>query len=421
MVQSFSATHFCRICTASKLQTQNMISEDSTLLRKWENASGVSTPELGIKIKCLLDELNYFKIFDCPTVDIMHDILEGVGSLEIKLFLKFVVKDLKLITNEKLNDRIKNFNYGKIEITNKPSPINLDKVGSLLGQRAGQAWCLIRFPPLILSDIIKQDSAQPKWKIVRLLLRIMQIVFSPIITPGMTTELEWLIEEHHAIFISEFKRGLIPKHHFMIHYARIIRIMGPLISLWCMRFEAKHNYFKNLVHKFHNFKNITKTLAEQHQRYMFYEWKCRTSSLLPEIESGKGDLSSYKQFIENFYPEDDYSQVKDSDIINIVDRCVYLYEYRVGFFITTGFDENTDLPVFFLIKKIFIFNDNIYALCKAWTTLAFDEDFHAFEIMDSDCTPRVININSLRHKIPYEYHQPYHCTSLYIVPKSQII
>ena len=43
---------------------------------------------------------------------------------------------------------------------------------------------------------------------------------------------------------------------------------GPLVRLWCMRFEAKHNYFKVLGKHLGNFKNLPKTLASRHQRLM---------------------------------------------------------------------------------------------------------------------------------------------------------
>lgn len=45
---------------------------------------------------------------------------------------------------------------------------------------------------------------------------------------------------------------------------------GPLSNLWCMRFEAKHRYFKQVAKVIGNFKNIAKTLAYRHQRRMCY-------------------------------------------------------------------------------------------------------------------------------------------------------
>ena len=39
--------------------------------------------------------------------------------------------------------------------------------------------------------------------------------------------------------------------------------MGPLIFLWTLRFEVKHNYFKDLMKKIKHFKNAVKPLSEQ--------------------------------------------------------------------------------------------------------------------------------------------------------------
>lgn len=48
--------------------------------------------------------------------------------------------------------------------------------------------------------------------------------------------------------------------------------MGPLAFLSTLRFEGKHNYFKDLVKKSQSFKNVIKTLAEQHQKFIFERW-----------------------------------------------------------------------------------------------------------------------------------------------------
>ena len=37
-----------------------------------------------------------------------------------------------------------------------------------------------------------------------------------------------------------------------------------------MRFESKHNYFKDLAHRVKNFKNVPKTMAERHQEALCY-------------------------------------------------------------------------------------------------------------------------------------------------------
>ena len=47
---------------------------------------------------------------------------------------------------------------------------------------------------------------------------------------------------------------------------------GPLVRSWCMRFEGKHNYFKDLAHRVKCFKNIPKSLASRHQRLVCYQF-----------------------------------------------------------------------------------------------------------------------------------------------------
>ena len=46
---------------------------------------------------------------------------------------------------------------------------------------------------------------------------------------------------------------------------------GPLVHLWCLRFEGKHNYFKDFAHQVKCFKNIAKTMAQNHQEYLCYK------------------------------------------------------------------------------------------------------------------------------------------------------
>lgn len=55
----------------------------------------------------------------------------------------------------------------------------------------------------------------------------------------------------------------------MVHYPTCIRKTGPLLHSWCMRYEAKHNFFKKQLK---SFKNVTKTLALKHQSHIAFSW-----------------------------------------------------------------------------------------------------------------------------------------------------
>ena len=57
----------------------------------------------------------------------------------------------------------------------------------------------------------------------------------------------------------------------------------------CMRFEAKHHYFKRLAQGMNNLKNLPKTLAVRHQRLQCYSLCEENGYLKPVSETGPGE------------------------------------------------------------------------------------------------------------------------------------
>lgn len=64
--------------------------------------------------------------------DVMHVLLEGVLPLNVRLMLDSFIKE-GLITFDVLNDRIRNFRYGRIEARTKP-PKLFEKKSNSIGQ-----------------------------------------------------------------------------------------------------------------------------------------------------------------------------------------------------------------------------------------------------------------------------------------------
>lgn len=88
-------------------------------------------------------------------MDIMHDILEGVAPLEVKLMLRHFIYEEKLMTLEQLNDRISSFHYRYSNVKNKPSVIvNLRCSESAVKQTASQMWCLLLVLPFLIGDLV---------------------------------------------------------------------------------------------------------------------------------------------------------------------------------------------------------------------------------------------------------------------------
>lgn len=88
----------------------------------------------------------------------------------------------------------------------------------------------------------------------------------------MIEQMRDLVEE----FLTTFKNvypaeKIIPKMHFMVHYATVTSKLRPLSQLTTIRFEAHHRYFKELVRVLGNFININKTLALRYQQSKYFD------------------------------------------------------------------------------------------------------------------------------------------------------
>ena len=77
----------------------------------------------GVKNKSILNRSKFFHVVDGLDPDIMHDQLEGVLPLTVKLMWKHFIQVDKYLTLDMLNHRIKAYNYGSADVTNKPSEL----------------------------------------------------------------------------------------------------------------------------------------------------------------------------------------------------------------------------------------------------------------------------------------------------------
>lgn len=269
-VKSFNAQYYCRICDLSKEDCSKTVREQSNQMRKIDEYSqqiaeiqGDGNNIKGVTKVCLLNNLKYFHILQNTTVDLMHDISEGVIQFLLNEIFGFCI-ERKILTKQQLACRIRDFNYGHLCQKSKPSRLKLQKKN--LNQNASQSYCLMVNLPFILFDV--KDELEEIWICIETLLKIMRILFSNSIQESDVTTLEGAIESHLKNYIDIFKTKLKPKHHMLTHYPSIIRNSGPVKNFWMMRMEAKHKFFTEHTKKTKNFIDITKTLALKHQRWI---------------------------------------------------------------------------------------------------------------------------------------------------------
>lgn len=182
-VKCFRARHFCRICECDNKACQALVCEDVSkirkasdyqqLLQKIDHTKKNYVASKGLVKYCLFNELQSYNIFVNSSADIMHDINEGIIPFFISTSINFIVKH-KIAALTKIEEKIRDYNYGYLWTTYKPSQIKLGKRS--VGQNAMQSLCLMLHLPLILIEF--KPKLAKMWEAMQDLLAITRIVYS---------------------------------------------------------------------------------------------------------------------------------------------------------------------------------------------------------------------------------------------------
>lgn len=133
LVESFQSFFYCRICELPKVKCKTHTKEDPKTLRTKKNyAERLAVVESsdkvnysttrGVKRYCALNKLKYFHMVENISVDILHDLNEGViPFLMYQLFKRCIF--LGIFTEKKLVDAIRF--YSKIEFGTERSPVQM--------------------------------------------------------------------------------------------------------------------------------------------------------------------------------------------------------------------------------------------------------------------------------------------------------
>lgn len=390
-----SARHFCRLCMITREQlhggTNTEYAKRSKDLYNDHVLMVATNRELesatGIRENSALHASKYFHCTDNYVFDPMHDLLEGICPMEIKLVLKYYICDKKYFDVENFNDRIHLFAYGIPEAKNKPSAnFTLAKLRNVcdhaLPQNAIQMWCLMRVFPFLVSDKIPDDDKH--LSLILLLNRILEIVLSPQLNMGILPYLHELINDHQELFKRLFPdTNFINKHHHLRHYCECIKMSGPMRNIWCMRFEGKHNVFKKHANVCGNFKNLPKTMARLCQISQSSYWGL-DNQLPLKLKCEKGS----NKFVKETLCRKNLLELgfSDSDTVFVADKIILFgTAYYINFFIAiendfvSGFD-----PVFAKIVEIVILHDEVHFYCQKWQTVGLHSKLNAYHIVSSD-------------------------------------
>lgn len=396
-VQSFSSDYYCRHCETHKNICNELTNASACILRTKQSydrsiqfisdSTVVNYKQTkGVRFYCALSKLKYFHILDNPTVDIMHDVNEGLIPRLIKEIMEYCSKN-NICKPNTANELITCYDFGVLNSSNVPSDIGIEKRS--LGQNAAQSICLLRHLPFIFHQFRNDDRMKILWDCVGSLLRICEIIFSVVIHESDVIQLEREISHHLETFKQFSGKKLIPKQHFALHYPSMIRTMGPLVLFNMMRSEAKHSELKTFRKATRNFMAINKSLAQKHQRLLcskgFTYQDGFSSGVLKTVCADNDSLGLLQQ---------KFGSQKEFYVTNTLDY--NSYKYRAGLVIIYEM-------FLFQISKIFCVEGEYYFQCNRFVILSFDAFLNSIKLMLDDSQASVlICFNDLNIRTVYE-------------------
>ncbi|KAB0793118.1 hypothetical protein PPYR_12738 [Photinus pyralis] len=392
--ESFSSNHYCRFCTSSKKDMESLCNIKNVTLRNKTNYNEHillnDASQTGIKEACVFNEIPSFHVCDNLSVDIMHDILEGVCHYDMLNMLNYYINVKKLFSLDTLNWRINTFRYN-FDLKNKPPAIsrNFEKK-SKISMSASEMMCFIKYFGVMMGDLVPVDD--PVWELYLCLREILDVVLSNAVTTEIANMFETLVSEHNELFITLFNEKLKPKFHFILHYASIMKMVGPLRHIWSMRYESKHRQSKVTAGVTCSRRNILYTLALKHQlilanRFLNNHVLKRNYSLGPNICMGDTMLTDIN------YP----ANFKDCPIYKWIS--INGITYRNGICLVT--DLSDLIPSFGIINFIMIGKNNKMGfVCYATEVICLNRHYHAYEVIVNFDSNFFIEFDELTNPFP---------------------
>lgn len=371
-------SHFREILSISKLRERNNDVYDYQISFIDEDPNDALL--YGLKHKCVFSKLSYFKVPDAFPADIMHDCLEGIIPVTIKLILT-ELHNAEMVSLDELNASLSQV---ILPTPDKPNlfPQNFFSQTSKIVGSAAQKLELFFLLPQIVDLSAVGDSAA--WDVYLTMRECMDYVLSPVIEKDSLPYLADVIESYLLKFSGTFgAHHLIPKHHFLMHFPSLIYKFGPLRNFWCMHFEGKHQYFKRLIRNTRNFKNVTHTLTERHQMRLAHA--LASSKFIDDSTEPK---TAIKTINVNDLEEDLRTALQDKvgnslgitiDTTKSLKANGLLYEInpRICYILDCINYEN--IPCFAVLKHIFRV-DKWYLCMKLYMPKRFVEVAHAYEV-----------------------------------------
>jgi len=418
--ESVFANHPCRSCMITKNDIKNYFKESNLILRNKieDHLNAINEPSItkrakefwqktyGVNNKSPLMEIPYFDITTCLPQDCMHILIEGVTEITCRLFLCYCIIEKHFFSIEDFNEKLASFNFGHFN-KDKPAAIQRNDltVDKPLRQSAAQMFVLAHTLPFLIAEwILNNESADLNNQVdcFILMLQIMNLCLAYEITTESIDLLSRIIETFLSRFVLLYPDNIVPKHHFLIHVPRYIRLFGPGRQQWCFRFESAHAYFKSLVPIVRNFKNMPYTMSYRHQARLCSEFISYPGQLSKrflyegdKITAGSTILlrnlpyaKLFDSYVEEF-EKNSYQIMQSPRII------IHGTTYQNQSILLLECEENS-MPVFGELNDICVLGNNTLFVITSFETICYESKLNAYQIVKpSNNRQSIVNINNL--------------------------
>lgn len=381
--ESFRASFPCRFCLISFNDLNNFFLEDDLVLRNESNYAEhvkniTSGSSFNVVEECVFHKLKFFHVTKNLSVDVMHDVWEGVVQYDLAKILNVYVNVNKFFTLDQLNQRILAFPYEEWE--NKVVEIQQSHLKTKLKMSSAETMTFLRNFALFLGDLVPEDD--PHWDLFLSLKKFVEVVMDKVTHSNSHKYLKILIYEYLSLLNEMFPGSMKPKHHHLVHYPRILQLMGPLWLFSSMRFESRHKEGKKISRSGICRINVSHTIAVKSQLQLNYKF-VRKNPVPPIFTFGPvthislSELPSFPEFRNVISISDDHLATSFKWIVRFSKKIFpgnILVEYN---------DENND-PSFFKLE--FFIHDPINGLLilaqKYNDCFYFDPHFQSYFLFD---------------------------------------
>lgn len=166
--KSFSSNYYCRFCQMKKNIAQSSCRENIILLRNrinyMEDVTSNAQSETGVVSNSIFNSIPSFHVTENFSVDLMHDIFEGVCHYIFAESFLYFIKTMKYFDLNSLNIRLKSFSYLNMGKGSEKKQIIINELENRkLKLSASQMMAFCHYLPLILGDLIPHEDEVRKF------------------------------------------------------------------------------------------------------------------------------------------------------------------------------------------------------------------------------------------------------------------